>query len=71
MPRQVTYVNYANIVPLTLTNYSSGYGYPIGTNSSGAIQVPTNFRSKDKLLQYLKRYFGCLSVSNMPCSFYK
>ena len=43
----------ANIVPLTLTNYGSGYGYPIGTNSPGVIQVPTNFRSEDELLQYL------------------
>lgn len=56
---------------LSLTNSGSGYGYPLGSDSSGSIPCPTNFNSESEFLLYVRRYFGALSGNNTPCSFYK
>ena len=56
---------------LSLTNAGSGYGYPLGSNSSGSINCPINFSSEEELLRHLRGYFGSLSGNNIPCSFYK
>ena len=56
---------------LSMTNSGSGFGYPLGSNSSGYINCPNNFSSQDELLQHLRGYFGSLSSNNIPCSFYK